>query len=62
MRKGLDMRMRGSISIHEAKRYWLGHLPNLPVEIIAEVLACHLQTTEHIELSLLKELLRRPRS
>lgn len=60
MRKGIDMRMSGAISTSEAKRYWLGHLPNLTTEVVAEVLADHLQTTEHIQLKLLKELLRRP--
>lgn len=61
VRKGIDMRMAGAISRAEAKRYWLGHLPNLPTEVVAEVLAYHLQTTEHLQLELLKDLLRRPK-
>lgn len=57
MCKGIDMQMRGSIDRPRAKLYWQSHLPNLPAEIVAEVLACHLPTTQEIEHALMKELL-----
>ena len=53
------MQMSGAISRSEAKRYWLGHLPNLPLEVVAEVLAYHLPTTQYIEHALMKALLSR---
>lgn len=59
MRKGIDLRMSGQIDRERAKRYWLGHLPSLPLEVVAEVLAYHLPTTQHIEHALMKDLLSR---
>lgn len=53
------MRLNGAWSVHESTRYWLGHLPNLPIEIVAEVLAYHLPTTQRIEHALMKDLLKR---
>lgn len=57
VRKGIDMQMRGAISPAEAKRYWIGHLPNLPIEVVAEALAYSLPTIHKIEHALMKELL-----
>jgi len=57
VRKGIDMQLNGAISSAEAKRYWLGHLPNLPAETVAEVLAQHLPTIQGIEHALMKKLL-----
>lgn len=57
VRNGINMQMSGAISCSEAKRYWLGHLPNLPLEVVAEVLAFHLPTTQKIEHALMKSLL-----
>lgn len=51
------MQMAGAISRTEAKRYWLGHLPNLSAEAVAEALAYHLPTTQGIEHALMKNLL-----
>lgn len=61
MRKGIDLRMSGQIDRERAKRYWLGHLPNLPLEVVADVLATHLPTIQQIEHSLMKELLKQRR-
>jgi hypothetical protein len=57
VRKGISMQMSGAISRSEAKRYWLGHLPKLPLEVVAEVLAFHLPTTQKIEYALMISLL-----
>lgn len=57
VRKGIEMQMRGGIDRPRAKLYWQTHLPNLPAEIVAEVLAYHLPTTQEIEHALMKELL-----
>ena len=51
------MQMRGGIDRPRAKLYWQTHLPNLPAEIVAEVLAYHLPTTQEIEHALMKDLL-----
>jgi hypothetical protein len=57
VRNGIKMQMSGAISRSEALRYWRGHLANLPIEAVAEVLAFHLPTTQSIEHTLMKELL-----
>ncbi len=51
------MRMSGQIDKTRAKAYWLAHLPNLPPEVVAEVLAYHLPTIQGIEHALMKKLL-----
>lgn len=57
VRQGIDMRMSGQIDRHRAKSYWLAHLPNLPPDVVAEVLAYHLPTIQGIEHALMKKLL-----
>lgn len=64
VRTGIDMRMSGQIDKARAKVYWQTHLPDVPLEVLAEVLAYHLPTVQGIEHALMKKLLstKKPRT